>query len=148
MMHKISSKLTLTETYWWKQWNNGAEPFVTKPSMVRHHYKPERHMRKWVSIFKVKVTVTEFRFIQSNMTISIICSELLIFWGDQFSLTVHVECLVKRSQWRFWTSVNVCPVNISDQSNLVWWCIIISQSIIQKYHFAMPQSFLLDLQKN
>ena len=23
-----------------------AELFVTKPSMVRHHYKPERHMRK------------------------------------------------------------------------------------------------------
>ena len=23
-----------------------SEPFVTKPSMVRHHYKPERHMRK------------------------------------------------------------------------------------------------------
>ncbi len=42
-----------------------------------------------------------------------------------------------RSQWRFWTSVNVCPDNISDRSNLVWWCIIISQSIIQKYHFAM-----------
>ena len=72
-----------------------AEPFVTKPSMVRHHYQCE----KWVSIFKDKVTVTEFRFIQSNMTISIICSELLIFWGDQLSLTVHVhklECLVKR----------------------------------------------------
>ena len=33
------------------------------------------------------------------MTVSIICSELLIFWGDQLSLTVHVhglECLVKR----------------------------------------------------
>ena len=42
-----------------------------------------------------------------------------------------------RSQWRFWTSVNVCPDNTSDQSDLVWWCIIISQSIIQKYHFAM-----------
>ena len=54
---------------------------------------------KWVSIFNVKVTVTEFRFIQSNMTVSIICSELLIFGGDQLSLTVHVhklECLVKR----------------------------------------------------
>ena len=38
-----------------------------------------------------------------------------------------------------WTSVNVCPDNISDRSNLVWWCIIISQSIIQKYHFAMFQ---------
>ena len=77
-----------------------AEPFVTKPSMVRHHYKPERHIcEKWVSVFKVKVTVTEFQFIQSNMTISIICSELLIFGGDQLSLTVHVhklECLVKR----------------------------------------------------
>jgi len=82
------------------------------------------------------------------MTISIICSELLIFGGDQLSLTVHVhklECCEKvallysrsRSQWRFWTSVNVCPDNISDWSNLVWWCIIISQSIIQKYHFAM-----------
>ena len=77
-----------------------AEPFVTKTSMAKHHYKPERHMRKMgFSIFKVKVTVTEFRFIQSNMTICIICSELLIFWGDQLSLTVHVhklECLVKR----------------------------------------------------
>ena len=43
--------------------------------------------------------VTEFRFKQTNMTISIICSELLIFWSDQLSLTVHVhklECLVKR----------------------------------------------------
>ena len=50
-----------------------------------------------VSIFKVKVT--EFRFIQSNITISIICPELLILGGDQLSLTVHVhklECLVKR----------------------------------------------------
>ena len=42
-----------------------------------------------------------------------------------------------RSQWRFWTSVNVCPDSISDRSNSLWWCIIISQSIIQKYHFAM-----------
>ena len=76
-----------------------AEPFVTKPSMVRYHYKPESHMRKMDFIFKVKVTVTEFRFIQSNMTISIICSELMILLGDQLSLTVHVhklECLVKR----------------------------------------------------
>ena len=41
----------------------------------------------------------KFWFVQSNMTISIICSELLIFGGDQLSLTVHVhklECLVKR----------------------------------------------------
>ena len=42
-----------------------------------------------------------------------------------------------RSQWRFWTSMNVCLDNISDRSNLVWWCISISQNIIQKYYFAM-----------
>ena len=33
--------------------------------------------------------------------------------------------------------MNVCPDSILDQSNLVWWCIIISLSIIQKYHFVM-----------
>ena len=74
----------------------------------------------------------EFQFIQSNMTISIICSELLIFGGDQLGLTVHVqklECLVKRllcciqGQGHSESSelkVNVCPDNISDRSNLVW----------------------------
>ncbi len=63
-----------------------AESFVTKASMVRHHYKPERHMRKMGFYLKVKVTVTEFRFKQSNMTISIICSELLIFFGGATNL--------------------------------------------------------------
>ena len=84
---------------------------------------------KWVSIFKVKVTLTEFRFIQSNMTVSVICFELLIFGSDQLSLTMHVhklECLVKRllcciqGQGHSEGSVNVCPDNISDRSNLVW----------------------------
>ena len=82
------------------------------------------------------------------MTISIICSELQIFWGDQLSLTVHVhklERLVKRllcciqgqgHSEGSGTSMNVCPDNISGRSNLVWWCIIISQSIIQKYYFV------------
>ena len=80
------------------------------------------------------------------MTISVICSELLIFGGDQHSLTVHVyklECLVKRllcciqGQDHSEGSELQCPDNISDRSNLVWWCITISQSIIQKYNFAM-----------
>ena len=45
-----------------------AEPFVSKPSMVRHHYKPERHMREmsfclqchgqghsnWISVHTIK----------------------------------------------------------------------------------------------
>ena len=85
-------QLMLVWIYFMHRWM-----FVTKPSMARHHYKPERHMRKMGFIFKVMVT--EFWFIQSNMIISILCSELLIFWGDQLSLTVNVhklECLVKR----------------------------------------------------
>ena len=57
-----------------------------------------------------------------------------------------------RSQWRFWTSVNVCPDNISDRSNLVWLCIIIiSRVSFRNINFlcprSNPQSFLLDLQK-
>ena len=30
-----------------------------------------------------------------------------------------------------------CPDNISDRLNLVWWCIIMSQSIIREYYFAI-----------
>ena len=47
--------------------------------MVIHHYKLERHLREWVAIVKVKVTVTELGSYNEIMTISIICSELLIF---------------------------------------------------------------------
>ena len=57
---KVSVNVSLDDILWI------AEPFVTKPSMVTHHYKPECHVRKWVAIFKVKVTVTELGFIQWN----------------------------------------------------------------------------------
>ena len=112
--------------------------------LVRHHYKPERYMRKigfylqgqghsnWISVHTMKYNYFYYMFWTADC------------FGNQLSLTVHVhklECLVKRllcciqgqGLWRFSTSVNVCPDNISDQSNLVWWCIIISQTIIQKY---------------
>ena len=105
--------------------------------------------KKWVATFKVKVTVTEFAFIQWNHD-----HFYYMFWTADFLATNLVwQCMIiswkascekvaflysrSRSQWRFWTSVNVCLETISDRSNLVWWCIIISQSIIQKYHFAM-----------
>ena len=73
----------------------------------------------------------------------------LACFRDHPSLTVHVrklECGVKRvpllwsrswSRWGFGTSVNVCPDNISDRLKLVWWCIIMSQSIIREYYFAI-----------
>ena len=42
-----------------------------------------------------------------------------------------------RSQWRLGAAVNFWPNNISDQINLIWWCIIMSQRIIGKYSFAI-----------
>ena len=69
-----------------------------------HHYKPEYHVRKMGCYLQVKFTVTEFGFMvwlglfNEIMTISITCSELLIFWRPT-NLTVHahkLECLVKR----------------------------------------------------
>ena len=73
----------------------------------------------------------------------LICILICWFFGNQLSSTVHVhklECLVKRLLWskhKVNATVNVCPDDVSDHSNLVWCCIIISQSIIQKYNFAM-----------
>ena len=53
-----------------------AEPFVTKPSMVRHHYKPERHMLKMgfylqgqghsVGLYNQNMTVSTISFISSK----------------------------------------------------------------------------------
>ena len=122
-----------------------AEPFVTKPSMVRYHYKPECHMRKmgfylqgqgnWISVHTIKYDC----FYVLNCWF---CKATNLVWQCMFISWVSCEKVAllysrSMSQWRFWTSVNVCLDNISDQSNLVWWYIIISQSIIQKYHFVM-----------
>ena len=63
-----------------------AEPFVTKPSMVRHHYKPECHMQKtgfclrgqgqsnWISVHTMKYDHFYYMFWTA---------EFFIFFGDQ-----------------------------------------------------------------
>ena len=90
------------------------------------------------AVCKVKVTVMVLNF-----------SERLpgqYLWSVKFSMVMHHHQPEYHSEISFCyvqTSVNVCPDNISDQSNLVWRCIIISQSIIQKYHFAMFKTPLL-----
>ena len=77
-----------------------AEPFVTKPSMVRHHYKPVCHMMQkmgfhlqgqghsnWISVHTMKYGYFCYMFWTAD------------FFGNQLSLTVLVhklECLVKR----------------------------------------------------
>ena len=96
-----------------------AEPFVTKPSMVIHHYKPESHVRKigcylqgqghsnWILVHTMKSWL--FLLYVLNCW----------FFGDQLSLTVHVhklECCIQghsegsELQWMFaWT------ISLTDQ---------------------------------
>ena len=126
-----------------------AEPFVTKPSMVIHHYKPECHVQKMgcylqgqghgnrICVHTMKswpflLYVLNCWFLATNL----VWQCMIISWKASCEKVAFLYSR-SRSQWRFWTSVNVCLETISDRSNLVWWCIIISQSIIQKYHFAM-----------
>ena len=127
-----------------------AGPFVTKPSMARHHYKPERHMRKmgfclqgqghsnWISVHTTKYDYFCYNYVLNCwfvLATNLVWQCMFISWSvlwKGFFAVFKVKVTVK-----VWTSVNVCPDNISDRSNLVWWCIIISQTIIQKYHFAM-----------
>ena len=79
---------------------------------------------KWVTVFKVKVTVTEFTFIQWNHDYF-----YYMFWTNDFWVTsikniswsvLWKGCFAvfKAKVTRFWTSVNVCPDNISDRSDL------------------------------
>ena len=49
-----------------------AETFVNKPSMVRHHYKPERQMRKMG--FYLQGQGHSVGLYNQNMTVSIILS--------------------------------------------------------------------------
>ena len=39
------------------QLSDCMQPFVTKLGIVVHHHEPQCHVKKWDSIFKVKVTV-------------------------------------------------------------------------------------------
>ena len=89
-----------------------AEPFVTKPSMVRHHYKPECHMWKmgfylqgqshsnWISVYAMKYDYFYYMFWTAD------------FLSDQLSLAVHVHCLVKR--------LLCCSQGHSEGSELQW----------------------------
>ena len=110
---------------------------------------------KWVTVFKVKVTVTEFTFIQWNHDYF-----YYMFWTNDFWVTsiksiswsvLWKGCFAvfKAKVTRFWTSVNVCPDNISDRSDLYGdassSAIVSFRSIILLWPRSKPQSFLLNL---
>ena len=76
-----------------------AKPFVTKPSMVLHHYKPECHVRKMGCYLQSQGHSNSVWV--HTMKSWLFLSYVLNCWsfGDQLSLTAHVhklECLVKR----------------------------------------------------
>ena len=139
-----------------------TEPFVTKPSMVRHHYKPERHMQKigfylqgqghsnWILVHTIKY---DYFYVLNCWFLG----------GDQLSLTVHVhklECLVKRLlcciqgqghsegselQWMFaWTISLIGQTYYGDVSSSAR---VSFRNIILRCSRTKPQSILLDLQK-
>ena len=79
-----------------------AEPFVTKPSMVIHHYKPECQVRK-MGCYIQGQGHSNWVWVHSKKSWLFLLYVLNCwFLGDQLSLTVHVhklECLVKRLLW-------------------------------------------------
>ena len=97
---------------------------------------------KWIAIFKVRVTVTRFGFIQWNhdyfyhmfWTADLLATNLV--WQHMF---ISWSVLWKGCFAVFKVKVTVKVQNSSEclPEQYLWWCIIISQSIIQKYHFAM-----------
>ena len=92
--------------------------------------------RNWILVHTIKYDYFYYMFWTADfLATNLVWQCMFISWSVLWKGCFAV--FEVRSQWRFWTSANVCPDNISDRSNLVWWCIIISQSIIQKYHFAM-----------
>ena len=105
----ISVNVSLDDILWL------AEPFVAKPSMVIHHYKPEYQVRKmgcylqgqghsnWVWVHTMK------------SWLSLLYVLNCWFLGDQLSLAVHVhklEYLVK--------SLLCCIQGHSEGSELQW----------------------------
>jgi len=72
-----------------------AEPFVTKPSMVRHLYKPERHMRKmgfylqgqghinWISVHTIKYDYFYYMFWTADFlgATNLVWQSMFISWS-------------------------------------------------------------------
>ena len=96
-----------------------AEPFVTKPSMARHHYKPERHMRNmgfylqgqghsnWISVHTIKYDYFYYMFWTADF-----------FWGAT-NLVWHCMFISWSVLWKgcfavFKVKVTVKVLNFSE----------------------------------
>ena len=132
-----------------------AEPFVTKPSRVIHHYKPEYHVWK-MGFYLLGQDHSNWIWVH------IIKSWLYVlncwFFGDRLSLTVHVhklECLVKRLLCVFNVKVTMKVLSFSEclPGQYLWsvkLCMVGAarvsfRNMILLCSRSKPQSFLLDL---
>ena len=104
-----------------------AEPFVTKPSMVRHHYKPECHM--WKMDF----------YLQGQGHSE--GSELQWMFARTMSLIVKLSMMMHHHQPEYHSEISFSMFKVKTtivctrsseilkllQSKLVWWYIITRQ---------------------
>ena len=105
--------------------------------MMVHHYKPERHMQKMGCCLQGQ---SHSNWIWAHTIKSWLSVNVLKCW----SFCNQLECLVKRllfswskSQWSSECRWLFGQTVSSDKFNLVWWCIIMSQCVIQKHYFAI-----------
>ena len=82
-----------------------AHPFVTKLGMVMHHHRPECHVERLSSQSR-----SQWGLIQSDITISTVCTELLILLQPNligwYIIISGVSCVNIWLLWRFKTSLN------------------------------------------
>ena len=79
-----------------------AEPFVTKFTMVIHHYKPECHVQKMGFCLQGQGDSNWFWVHTMKSWLFLLYVANCWFFGDQLSLTVHVdklECALSKSRF-------------------------------------------------
>ena len=141
-----------------------TEHFVTKPSIVMQHHKPECHAeKKWFTVFNVKVTARVYiikiwLFFALSSKLLVCLQPNLVWWYSIISQSVlwkhgitafKVKVTVKIqnvSEWLFalyffHVSDRVHSVSLEPLKhllpNLVRWCIIMSWCVMRKNWFTI-----------
>ena len=140
-MLRISINVCSDDIFW------TTEPFVTKLGIVKH-LNLESQEKKY--IFSRSRTYDSYN---QNTVVSVISSELLIFlvllpnfvwwyiiigwsvlWNDCFAVfkvKITFQNFITKTGWMFVWTVSSELLNLL-KPNLVWWCIVMSQSVLWK----------------
>ena len=139
-----------------------AELFVTKPSMVRHYYKPESHVRKmgfclqgqgynhWISIHTIKYDYFYYMFWNADFW-----GATNLVWQCMWSVfSKRLLCCIQGQghsegyelQWMFARTISlIVKLSMVMHHHQPDW--VLFRNIILRCWRSKPQSFLLDLQK-